>query len=76
VIGIPVEAAGRPARLDVLDVRGRLVRRLASGAAEPGSLRVPWDARDASGRLAAAGVHFARLAVGEDLATARVTLVR
>ncbi|MGH2570799.1 MAG: FlgD immunoglobulin-like domain containing protein [bacterium] len=76
VIGIPEAAAGRPSRLDVVDVQGRVVRRLSSGAATPGRHRVTWDARDGSNRRVAAGVYFARLAVGEDRATARVTLVR
>ncbi|MDM7915105.1 MAG: right-handed parallel beta-helix repeat-containing protein, partial [Candidatus Eisenbacteria bacterium] len=39
-------------RLDVFDVSGRLVRRLAEGPFEAGSHAVAWDARDGSGNPA------------------------
>jgi len=42
-IEVPEDAAGRPARLDVVDVRGRLVRRLLDGPAEPGRRVVAWS---------------------------------
>ncbi|MBZ0269729.1 hypothetical protein K8I85_16380 [bacterium] len=51
----PWAADAADARLEIVDVRGRLVRRGAfRGAAE-------WDGTDAAGRRAPAGVYFARV---------------
>jgi glucose/arabinose dehydrogenase len=56
-----VPAAGT-ARLTVQDLRGRTVRVLWAAAAEPGPRIARWDGRDGSGRRAAPGMYFARLA--------------
>lgn len=56
-------ADGRVA-LDVLDVNGRLVARVADGTLSAGEHAVRWGGRDAGGRPLAAGVYFARLAAG------------
>jgi flagellar hook assembly protein FlgD len=50
-------------RLDVLDVRGRLARRLLDTRTGAGPHRLSWDGRDESGREAGAGVYFVRLEV-------------
>jgi len=55
-------AGARQARLDVYDLRGRLVRRIWSGATD-GSLRVRWDRRDGRGLRAPAGSYLCRLVV-------------
>jgi hypothetical protein len=56
-------------RLDVMDLQGRLVQRLADGALPAGEHRVAWDGR--TGNAAAhSGVYFAVLRFGEQ------TLVR
>jgi hypothetical protein len=50
-----------PARLSVLDVRGRTVRVLFDDVAAPGWSAVRWDGTDATGRRAASGIYFFRL---------------
>ena len=44
--------------VDIVDVRGHLVRRLAARNLQPGSHVVAWDGRDASGRALASGIYF------------------
>jgi len=55
-------------RLDVLDVRGRLVRTLLRSDLAAGSYVERWDRRDAAGQRAARGIYVVRLRVaGTDL---------
>jgi len=62
--------------LDVLDLQGRLVRRLADRRFEAGRHLVPWDGgRAEDGHRASPGVYFARLRA-EDGREQRVKLVR
>jgi hypothetical protein len=69
-------AAPSDANLDIYDVRGRLVRRLALPGLTEGRHTATWDGRTAAGTPAAAGVYFIRLdsPLGGD--TQRITLVR
>jgi hypothetical protein len=50
-------------RIDVVDLSGRIVATMAETDAPVGPGRWDWDARDARGGAAAAGVYFARLVV-------------
>jgi hypothetical protein len=59
-IAFAVPAAG-PVRLEVFDVRGRRVRRLADADMTPGHHEVVWDGRDDHGRVQGAGLYFVRL---------------
>lgn len=54
-------ASDAPTTLEILDVRGRRVRRLVDGTLSAGSHSIPWDGRTAAGTLADPGVYFARL---------------
>ena len=66
-----------PVHLTVLDVRGRVVRRLLAGESLAGGERtVQWDGRDDVGRTAASGVYLFRLSAGTDSAHGRIVLVR
>jgi hypothetical protein len=49
-----------PTRIDIHDVRGRLVRRLHAAASTGGPARVAWDGRDRSGRVLPSGRYWAR----------------
>jgi len=51
-----------PARLEVFDVNGRLVRALAAGTQPAGAYTVRWDGRDVGGADAPSGIYFIRLA--------------
>ncbi|HXS82393.1 MAG TPA: FlgD immunoglobulin-like domain containing protein, partial [Methylomirabilota bacterium] len=43
---------------DVVDAQGRLLRRLSDGVVAAGWFTLSWDARDAQGRQAPAGIYF------------------
>lgn len=71
-VGLP---HAMPVTIDVLDSQGRLVRQLASGERSAGWLTVTWDAHDARGSEAAAGVYFVRVQTPEGRSVKRVVLV-
>ncbi len=52
--------------LDVVDVTGRLVRRVSYGHLAAGQHALAWDGRDASGREANAGLYWAVVHAGRD----------
>jgi hypothetical protein len=70
-----LDAAG-PARLDVLDVSGRLVRRLVNGPVAAGRHEADWEGRAPTGRTLASGIYVVRLQAGDLAASRRITLVR
>jgi len=49
--------------IELFDVRGRKVRSLYSGMAEPGSHVARWDGRDDFGKVLSSGVYLARMTV-------------
>ena len=57
-IGLPRDMS---LSVDVVDAQGRLLRRLSDGPATAGWLTVSWDARDAQGHQAPAGMYFIRV---------------
>lgn len=65
-----------PAKLSIVDVRGRQVRVLRDGPAAAGTHDVTWDARDSAGRAVASGVFFVRLETSTEAHTVRATLRR
>jgi len=50
--------------LRILDIAGRSVREWASRPMEPGSWSIPWDARDAAGKVVPPGLYFAAARIG------------
>ncbi len=70
------EGASGEIKLEVYDIRGRLVRVLASGAHEPGGYRVQWAGTDESGREVASGVYFSRLRASGFSAVRKMVLVK
>jgi len=67
---------GGRVRLEVYDVRGKLVRSLLDVELPAGSHEAVWDGRDSGGRTMASGSYFARLEAGRKLQTVRISLVR
>jgi hypothetical protein len=65
-----------PVTVDVVNVGGRLVRRLARGARPAGVHRLIWDGRTDGGRPSPSGVYFLKVAAGDRTATRRVVLTR
>jgi hypothetical protein len=62
--------------LEVFDVSGRLIRRLACGEYAPGTHHVIWDGRSAEGKRVSPGVYFITCAGRPGAATTRVVLLR
>lgn len=63
--------------LDVFDLRGRRVRRLASGNMTAGTHRVTWEGIDLEGKTVASGTYFVRLDVqGHGTEIRKVALLR
>lgn len=74
-LDVDVPGAGARVRLEVFDVRGRSVRRLADAWQAGGTFHGAWDGATGAGRRAPAGVYFVRARVaGRDLATRAVLL--
>jgi hypothetical protein len=67
---------GLPVRLNIFDVRGRLVRTLVDRQAQPGPHTTIWDGKDRDGRTVASGTYFARIQAGKWQEEARVTLLK
>jgi len=62
--------------LEVFDVRGRLVRRLARGNYDAGAHVVEWDGRDERGAPAASGMYVYRLTAGKQTASRKMMLLK
>lgn len=78
---IPFELAGAgdevAVRLEILDVRGRLMRTLLSGRRTAGrSYVVDWDGSDDGGRRLPSGVYLARLTADGVASSRPVTLIK
>ena len=64
-VGVTLAApAGAAWRLAVFDAGGRRVRELGRGTGDGAAVRLEWDARDAAGVRAAAGIYWVRGEVG------------
>lgn len=65
-VQIDVEArSGGVTALQIFDIQGRLIRRLATQQAEPGRRRVTWDGHDDRGLEMPAGIYLVRILDGK-----------
>lgn len=62
-LAVPREVAGS---VDLYDVAGHRVRRLASGTLHRGVQELSWDGRDEAGRMTPSGVYFVRVQAGHE----------
>ena len=62
--------------VDVLDLSGRMVRRLSGGWQARGTRRLAWDGADAGGSRVPPGVYLVRLRMADQQASTRVTMIR
>ena len=69
-------ARGGQAALDIFDVNGRVVRRVAQGRFGAGTHQLTWDGTDEAGRVAGPGVYFYRLSTAEGSLVRSVTMNR
>ena len=67
---------GQRARLEIFDVRGRLVRSLVNRVLPPGRYSEVWDGRDGSGQASPSGVYFYRFETADHSASRKMILVR
>jgi hypothetical protein len=65
-----------PVQLDLYDLRGRLVRRLADRVFIAGRHSVAWDGLGDSGEALASGLYFCRLRAGDGAQVHKMTLLR
>lgn len=68
--------AASTAVLDIFDVSGRRVRRLAEGSRRQGWYTESWNGLDDDGNPVASGIYFYRLTSGKFKATKRMVLLR
>jgi hypothetical protein len=69
-------AQAGPVRLDVLDVSGRIVRRVASGWFPAGAHTRSWDGRTDAGSEAPSGLYFVRGSIGDREFGTRLVRIR
>ncbi len=62
--------------LAVLDVQGRLIRRLVNGTLPVGGYRIPWDGRTDGGARVHGGIYFIRLVRPSGQEVRRVAIVQ
>ncbi len=62
--------------VDVYDLRGRHVRRLAAGDAVAGRLTLTWDGRDDGGRSLPSGAYLVRARADADTRVLKITLAK
>ena len=77
--GVAIEfslAEPGPVSVDVLDVSGRRVARLAHGTMGAGGHSLRWEGRDDSGRDAPAGIYFVRFVSARGMDVRRLPLLR
>jgi hypothetical protein len=69
-------SAASNAEIAVYDVKGRLVKTLASQVFDAGTHVLDWDGRDDSGNMLSSGIYFYKLTAGSFTETKRMVLVR
>jgi hypothetical protein len=62
--------------LEVYDVAGERVARLAEGKREKGYHEVTWDGRSGAGTVCSAGVYFSRLVAGKSTISRKMVIMR
>jgi hypothetical protein len=73
---IPADRDGASVQLDVLDMRGRVVRSLVDERRPAGEHTVTFDGLDARGRALPSGTYLARLLVDGERSATIMTLVK
>jgi hypothetical protein len=75
VFAVPGQGA-RPVSIAIYDAAGRLVRSLLDGPVGAGEHSLPWDGRGSSGRGLGTGVYFLRVAIGNEVFTEKLVLLK
>jgi flagellar hook assembly protein FlgD len=64
------------AELQILDLRGIVVRTLFIGKVERGSYFVKWDGKGSSGKVLPAGIYYSRLSSEHSTQVKRMVIIR
>jgi len=62
--------------LEIIDLRGRVVRTLLAESRNEGRHEAVWDGRDGQGNQSSSGVYFYRLTTAEGVVSRKLTLVK
>jgi hypothetical protein len=73
---VPSDRVGDALELVVFDLTGRKVRVLEHGPAQPGRHAASWDLRDGQGVRVEAGVYFVKFALGPDIRSQKLIVLR
>lgn len=63
-------------KLEIYDLRGRLINTLVDGVKEPGRYTVQWDGEDAHGASVGSGIYLCRIAAGDFKSTRKLILIK
>jgi hypothetical protein len=73
---IPDVSGTIPVKINVYDIRGRLVRKLVDQEKASGSYQAHWDGLNTRGEAASSGVYLYRLKAGEFISTKKMLLIQ
>jgi len=65
-----------PAEVTIYNLKGQAVRNLFQGSVSPGPQNMVWNGRGNDGRNLATGIYMARVRLGEESRTVKMTLVK
>lgn len=65
-----------PSEVTIYNLKGQAVRNLFQGSVSPGPQNMVWNGRDDNGRSLATGIYMARVRLGEENSTVKMTLVK
>ncbi|MBK8166903.1 MAG: T9SS type A sorting domain-containing protein [bacterium] len=69
-------ASPGPVRVEICDLRGRVVRALADRVMAAGPAQLPWDGRDDRGATLPSGIYLARLTAGDATGATKLVLAK
>ena len=70
------QAGDLAGRVEVIDVKGRVMRTLVDNIMPAGRHSAVWDGRDEAGARVGPGVYFMRMSAGEFTANRKVMVLR
>lgn len=75
-VSIPVAAEVRELKLTIYNALGQKIRTLKNGRIDPGIHTIKWNGMDDTGILAASGIYYCRMEIGDFAETRKMVLVR
>jgi hypothetical protein len=69
-------ASVKKVTISVYNIEGRLIANLINTIQNPGNYQLKWDASSSSGSRVSSGIYFCRAAIGKEVYSAKVVIVR